>query len=464
MVDLRPLLFINALMLMLLVSAGFVTHDSAPERIGTEVPAASVPVNTSEPQSQLSKISSTEQDKPAANESKDKVATTRPEATRQDKPLLSREEAEAAVFADEAIFADEIALPSKQDMEKQAKLAGFDNPDRVAEPMVLSYKSEAKPAPQPAPAPIKTGTLIVRSNVHDDVVLVNGKPYGPTKLELELTPGSYTIEVAKSGYESWTSTVDVRRGKSQTLLARLEHYTSVEYTNGVWRHEVKTGEGTYIDDGLLEYNGSFVNGRFHGKGTIRYANGTKYQGDWFEGRMQGHGSYTTPEGDTYIGEMEDNQFNGEGTLTKATGDIYSGFWIDGVLNGQGSLTTKDGLLYVGGFSDNLFHGNGSLTYPDGGHYEGSFSNGMFHGKGVEIYPSGKKYVGQFIDGLYHGKGELLNPNGSKITGTFKDGKPFGKVTLTTAEGEVFTARSSEPGVCYRLKSYRATECPELEGW
>jgi hypothetical protein len=59
---------------------------------------------------------------------------------------------------------------------------------------------------------------------------------------------------------------------------------------------------------------------------------------------------------------------------------------------------------------------------------------------------------------------MLNPNGSKITGTFKDGKPFGKATLTTSEGEVFTARSSEPGVCYRLKSYRATECPKLEGW
>ncbi|MDX1453589.1 MAG: PEGA domain-containing protein [Oleiphilaceae bacterium] len=456
MVDLRPLLFINALMLMLLVSAGFVTHE--PNTVGTEVPVASVPVADDEPEP----ARQTNQATTAAQVPEQ--TPTKPSEPETDQRLLTRSEAEAAVFADEAIFAD--SAPSLNNSAEQAALAGFEKDLQAQEPLVIGHKNtpKSKPIVTHKPKPLTTGKLIVRSNVHDDVVLVNGKPYGPTKLELELTPGSYAVEVAKPGYESWIRQVDIRRGQSQTLQARLEHYTSVEYVNGEWRHGVKTGEGRYVQEGVLEYNGSFVNGKFHGQGTIRYANGTKYQGEWFEGKMQGRGSFTTPEGDTYIGEMEGNKFNGEGTLTKATGDIYTGFWIDGVLNGQGSLTTKDGLLYVGGFSDNLFHGNGSLTYPDGGHYEGSFSNGMFHGKGVEIYPSGKKYVGQFIDGLYHGKGELLNPNGSKITGTFKDGKPFGKVTLTTAEGEVFTARSSEPGVCYRLKSYRATECPKLEGW
>ncbi len=454
MVDLRPLLFINALMLMLLVCAGFVTHSPAEQTVGDHIPDVSVPISEPSPHT-LAESSAPQREELSA------PPKTKADAQQGKPDLMTVEEAEQAVFADEAIFADEVELPHKE-AKNQAALAGFSNPTEAEEPMVVAYKNEPKPVTQPAP--LKTGKLVVRSNVHDDIVLINGKPYGPTKLELELTPGNYRVEVAKQGYQSWTAQVDVRRGRSQTLNARLEHYTSVEYVNGEWRHDVKTGEGRYIEEGVLEYNGSFVNGKFHGQGTIRYANGTKYQGSWFEGKMQGHGSFTTPEGDTYIGEMEGNKFNGEGTLTKATGDIYTGFWIDGVLNGQGSLTTKDGLLYVGGFSDNLFHGNGSLTYPDGGHYEGSFSNGMFHGKGVEIYPSGKKYVGQFIDGLYHGKGELLNPNGSKITGTFKDGKPFGKVTLTTAEGEVFTARSSEPGICYRLKSYRATECPKLEGW
>lgn len=453
MVDLRPLLFINTLMLMLFLTASFVEFNQPDSSTGTTTVAPEATNNEVKPEN----LSDNTPDKVPAEQIKQ--AEPEPE-----KRLLTKEEVAERLFQDEAIFADEIQPPHK-DHSTLKSIQDLNMIDDSENPMVISYQHEPDPIPVAPPKPvITTGTLIVRSNVNGDTVLVNGKPYGPTKLELELTPGAYVIEVAKPNYKSWESTVDIRRGSTQTLMARLEEYTTVDYVNGVWKNGVKTGEGSYREDGNLEYDGSFVNGKFHGLGSIRYANGMKYTGEWFEGKMKGEGSLTTTEGDHYIGEFEDNKFNGEGTLTKATGDTYTGFWIDGELNGQGSLTTKDGLLYVGGFSDNLFHGSGSLTYPDGGHYEGSFSNGLYHGKGTEVYPNGKKYVGQFIDGLYHGKGEILNPNGSKITGTFKDGKPFGKATLTTAEGEVFSARSSEPGVCYRPKSYRATECPKLEGW
>jgi len=454
MVDLRPLLFINFLFLLLLITAGFTSVSPLSDRIQNNVPEPLVVDNKvqDQPDSVIQETEKTLDDRPSSTKPENAIPK-----------LLSQKEADDASFENEAIFADEYDSPFKdyKAISKPFKSLSEEPVEEVVkvnQPEVVAYISA------PKKAPIKTGKLVIKSNVHGDTVLVNGKPYGPTMLELDLTPGSYRIEVAKSGYNSWSTQVDVRRGMSKSLNARLEHYTKVEYINGKWSNDIVTGEGRYNEDGKLEYNGSFVNGEFHGSGSVRYANGMKYQGEWFEGKMQGQGSLTTTDGDTYIGDLDENKFNGEGTLTKATGDIYSGFWIDGVLNGQGSLTTKGGLLYVGGFADNLFHGSGSLTYPDGGHYEGSFSNGMFHGKGFETYANGKKYVGQFIDGLYHGKGEILNPNGSKITGTFKDGDPFGKATLTTAEGEVFTARSSDPGVCYRLKSYRATECPQLDGW
>ena len=427
MVDLRPLLFINVLLAMLLVTVGLaqLNSDSSDNTDTSIAEAQSIPAQMpEEPEKNITPI---------------------PEATLE----IAQE--------DESVAEDETIDESTLFVDKTPATP-------ISKQESVSSNEYAEPVSQPQQTQIITGKLIVTSNVYDDIVLVNGKPYGATRLELNLTPGNYQVEVAKAGYSSWTRQIDIRRGQTQNINAQLEHYTTVNYVNGIWENGVKTGEGRYREDAQLEYNGSFVNGKFHGNGTVRYATGMKYQGQWFEGKMKGKGSLTTAEGDTYVGEMEDNQFNGDGTLTKATGDIYTGYWIDGVLNGQGSLTTKDGLLYVGGFADNLFHGSGSLTYPDGGHYEGSFSNGLFHGKGVEVYADGKKYVGQFIEGLYHGKGEMLNPNGSKITGTFKDGKPFGKATLTTSEGEVFTARSSEPGVCYRLKSYRATECPKLEGW
>ena len=91
-------------------------------------------------------------------------------------------------------------------------------------------------------------------------------------------------------------------------------------------------------------------------------------------------------------------------------------------------------------------------------------SGAFHGTGAEVFASGKKYEGQYIEGKFHGKGLLKNPNGSSIEATFRHGEPYGQVRLTTAAGEIFTARTTEPGVCYRDKSYRATECPKLEGW
>tara|TARA_R110001592_G_scaffold61350_2_gene186936 strand:+ start:18277 stop:19635 length:1359 start_codon:yes stop_codon:yes gene_type:complete len=452
MVDLRPLLFANSLMILLLITASFIAVNK--ESINEAGQISQITENTlSESISANSKVNT------------DSILTY---SDKSQRVLASLKETEDASFAKEPIFADEQPLGKISLEETKSLNPPVENTTNKLEtykklndsPEVISFEN----SPPPAKEVITTGKLIVRSNVSDDTVLVNGKPYGPTKLDLELTPGNYIIEVAKNGFKSWKASVDIRRGTTQTINASLEQFTKVAFSSGKWENNIKTGEGHYLNEGKFEYTGSFVNGEFHGNGSIRYSNGMKYQGQWFEGKMQGKGTLTTTEGDTYLGELNENKFNGEGTLTKATGDIYTGFWIDGVLNGQGTLTTKQGLLYVGGFADNLFHGNGSLTYPNGGHYEGSFSNGMFHGKGVETYSNGKKYVGQFIDGLYHGNGEILNPNGSKITGTFKDGKPFGKATLTTPEGEVFTARSSEPGVCYRQKSYRATECPQLDGW
>jgi hypothetical protein len=453
MVDLRPLLFINLLGILMLLAAGM--HYLADEAPTEQMALVTEQTIESRPEQAPSEVIERPVNEPL----------TETEAADDLMSLLAKPaEPETTVAVTEE---PAVENPTTQPEAPVEPIAPMIKPvvepeiviEQRIEPTVVTARKavEAKPVPP-------TGKLIIHSNVYDDTVLINGKPFGSTRLEVELTPGTYSIEVTKDGYHGWTTRLDVRRGSSQTLKAQLELDNSVQYRDGVWRNSIMNGSGTYTESGVMEYTGAFVSGKFHGTGSARYANGLKYQGDWAQGKMHGRGTLTTSEGDTYVGEMSEDKFNGEGTLTKANGDIYTGYWINGALNGQGTLTTKSGMLYVGGFSENQFHGNGTLTYPDGSYYEGSFSNGLYHGKGSEVYASGKKYVGQFIEGLYHGKGELMNPNGSKISGTFKNGVPFGQATLTTAEGEVFTARSSEPGVCYRLKSYRATECPEMEGW
>lgn len=427
MVDFRPLLFINALALMLLVTAGFASvRDEIDSGAALTPPTVSQTLAANAAQAPQSA-------KPA-----------KPEAPLTPQPKADPAPAEAETFQVPPMPEDPTLLAVAEPPAKLATRPDF-NPD------------------QPAPAPT-TGTLVLRSNVVGDQVIINGKDYGATRLDLDLKPGTYDVTITKPGYQAWSRKVALEAGSELTLVGELIAYTTVNFRNGTWIGGVKTGDGTYQDKGGLRYEGHFVNGKFDGQGTAWHPDGSRYDGDWKNGQHHGQGTWRSAEGARYAGEFRTNQFNGKGTLTMANGDILTGHWKDGHLNGHGSLTTADGMLYVGAFRDNEFHGRGSLTYPDGRHYEGDFSNGAFHGSGAEVFSDGKKYEGEYIEGKFHGQGLLLNPNGSSIEATFRHGKPYGQVRLTTAAGEIFTARTTEPGVCYRDKSYRATQCPTLDGW
>ncbi len=468
MVDFRPLLFLNALIVMLFLTAGF-AHVKHPATINTLLADASDTPSFSESSvpalDTATSIASIPADEPELMAEPSVFADSTAPETTETAPIFAD-----ADFADtEAAASDNspevFSTPTDEGAELVATLDASKTMPAV-EPSVPAVTPSALPAVEPPATVVEptTGKLIVRSNVHDDQVRINGKSYGSTMLNLELAPGSYIVEVSKPGYTSWSRTVELDRGAETSLSASLAQITTVEFRDGNWRYGVTTGEGTYRDNTGLRYEGGFLNKQFHGTGTLTLADGTRYEGGWSNGKKDGYGTLKLPSGDTYVGRFQNDEFNGEGTLTKSNGDIYAGIWKNGLLNGDGSLTTQQGLMYVGSFVDNQFSGPGTITYPDGTHYEGNFAKNLYHGKGMLTYKDGKKYTGNFHEGKYHGKGELLNPNGSKITSTFKSGKPYGQVTLTTPHGEVFTARSSEPGVCYRLKSYRATQCPPMEGW
>ncbi|MDO6440708.1 PEGA domain-containing protein [Marinobacter sp. 2_MG-2023] len=427
MVDFRPLLFLNALALMLLVTAGFASIRN--DQPSGEVVEAAAPTieNTAQTSTAVVKAVSVP---PAESE---------------------------AVYEPPKVNTEPFLIPELA--EAPPAIASAELPKTLNTHAADTAESSSEPVPAP-----KTGTLTLRSNVADDQVEINGKAYGATRLDLELAPGKYDITITKNGFQPWQQSVVLNAGKELTLVGKLEAYTSVDHQNGVWRGNVKTGDGTYIDSDNLRYEGHFVDGAFHGTGTAWYADGSRYEGDWENGRRSGEGVWRDADGSRYTGQFSADAFHGQGTLTLENGDILTGEWSQNQLNGHGSLTTADGMLYVGSFRNSDFHGRGTLTYPDGRHYEGDFSNGSFHGDGSEVFANGKKYEGEYIEGKFHGNGLLRNPNGSSIEATFRHGEPYGQVRLTTAAGEIFTARTTEPGVCYRDKSYRATQCPTLEGW
>ncbi|MEH6561377.1 MAG: PEGA domain-containing protein [Marinobacter sp.] len=450
MVDFRPLLFLNALALMLLVTAGFA---SVRDELPTEETTQQTVQNSQSPKAVR---------KPAAELPPPAIA----EAPIADPAPAVETVAETAI------------KPEAEPEQPAVSIEPFRMPQFPEEPLQVAsaeplaamgdYTAVAqKPAPEEAQAPTPTpttGALILRSNVVGDHVDINGKAYGQTRLDLELAPGKYDITISKAGFKPWQQTVALGAGNELTLVGKLEAYTTVNYQNGSWVGGVKTGDGTYEDSDGLRYEGHFIDGAFHGAGAAWYPDGSRYEGDWEDGKRTGEGVWREADGSNYTGQFKENAFHGQGTLTLTNGDILTGQWSQGRLNGHGSQATAEGMLYVGNFRNSDFHGRGTLTYPDGRHYEGDFSNGTFHGSGSEVFANGKKYEGEYIEGKFHGNGLLSNPNGSSIEATFRHGEPYGQVRLTTAAGELFTARTSEPGVCYRDKSYRATQCPKLEGW
>lgn len=456
MVDFRPLLFVNALALMLLVTAGFASVRDDLSRGMKPVATAPDTEETIARASMDTPVDAQRSDELYQPNSREDVAENDLELPLEDDALAASGEkpvngSETASDANR-INAEPFSVP---DLPEDPKMLA------MAEPVSVMPETEAR---SDAPEPPTTGLLILRSNVVGDNVTINGKNHGATRLDLELEPGKYDIIIRKEGYKPWQQTVAIAAGNEKTLVGKLEAYTRVEYRDGTWVGGIKTGDGTYEDADGLRYEGHFVDGEFDGKGTAWLPDGSRYEGDWEKGQRHGEGTWRDADDTRYTGQFRNDQFDGQGTLTLANGDILTGQWSGGRLNGHGSLTTSDGMLYVGGFKDDEFHGEGTLTYPDGRHYEGEFSNGEFHGNGKEVFADGKKYEGQYIEGSFHGKGLLLNPNGSSIEATFRYGEPYGQVRLTTAAGEVFTARTKEPGVCYREKSYRATQCPTLEGW
>jgi len=86
------------------------------------------------------------------------------------------------------------------------------------------------PPPQPGPDPRVTpqgayGSLAIRVQPNDAEVSIDGEPWrGPgdqDRLVVEVAEGSHTIEIRKSGYRTYVTQVDVRRGATTPLNVSL---------------------------------------------------------------------------------------------------------------------------------------------------------------------------------------------------------------------------------------------------
>ena len=73
------------------------------------------------------------------------------------------------------------------------------------------------------------------------------------------------------------------------------------------------------------YEGEIKKGKPHGRGVLKYSNGSKYVGEFQEGKCQGQGMLTCCDGTTYEGEWVENHMHGRGKLISYD-YVQDGFW------------------------------------------------------------------------------------------------------------------------------------------
>jgi hypothetical protein len=183
-------------------------------------------------------------------------------------------------------------------------------------------------------------------------------------------------------------------------LQILLFLTSTLYSSprlGTCDGECQSGKGKFFYDKSMDvYEGSFLNGFFHGYGVLKLHRGKTPNEKIF---------------DIYEGMFEKDMMSGEGIFMFANGDILSGTFSENKLNGvgiarNGSIEKNVGYIYSGQFQRNRFHGYGIYKYPDGSFYAGEFAEGKMTGLGLVKHGN----IFTFIDG-YDRQG---NPEKSMI--------------------------------------------------
>ena len=192
-------------------------------------------------------------------------------------------------------------------------------------------------------------------------------------------------------------------------------------------------ENRYLSEYVLRsgdrYTGHWkvVNGRYitrEGWGKCQYASGGgTYEGGWMDGKRHGHGVQRWADGSEYFGDWKNDKRDGKGKQTYKGGAKYAGYWKDDNRCGYGQITYPDGEEYMGNWKDDCRHGDsGTKIWPDGRRYTGSWAEGKRSGHGTMKWPDGREYIGEWKKDVRAGHGVYTSSNGRKKTGDWRNDK------------------------------------------
>ena len=214
-----------------------------------------------------------------------------------------------------------------------------------------------------------------------------------------------------------------------SLIFKEGHYI------GSFKKNKKDGEGRLSYNSGERYIGQFKSNTFYGKGKFVYANGDVYKGHWQDGKKEGLGTYIYVNQDIYVGYFVNDKKSGKGTLTKVDQNSQNGIWHNDIL-----IDMADSNIYQrpsNSISEHFFENcnenycheiNGRYTYSDGSVYEGMFINNQPQGEGNCKYSNGNQYSGGWRNHGPHGLGVMTFLSGKKYGAEWSYGNPIKQVT------------------------------------
>uniref|UniRef100_H3CDQ7 Alsin Rho guanine nucleotide exchange factor ALS2 n=1 Tax=Tetraodon nigroviridis TaxID=99883 RepID=H3CDQ7_TETNG len=247
-----------------------------------------------------------------------------------------------------------------------------------------------------------------------------------------------------------------------------------------------TAEGRFKD---AKYNGGWMSGRLHGRGTLRWPDGRSYCGNFRNGLEDGYGECVMPnkelnKTDSYHGHWRDGKIHGFGKYKYASGEVYEGCFSDGQRHGYGMLSSgklgketssvfigcwvhdkktgygvyddiSRGEKYMGMWVEEKRHGSGVVVTQQGVYYEGTFRDNKMSGPGLLMSEDDTALQAEFSDDwVVSGRGVLLLPNGDWLEGVFSGEWPSGlKVDGTYTKPFVDEPVNKERTNMFRLGQY-----------
>ena len=179
------------------------------------------------------------------------------------------------------------------------------------------------------------------------------------------------------------------------------------------------------------YQGTLENGLLQGKGQEYDEEGLlRYEGNFVDGLRSGDGRLYEAGVLVYEGQFSDGEINGMGTAYEDGVKCYEGAFVDGLYEGSGTAYYPSGVkAYAGSFSAGLYEGEGTAYSEDGQMcYKGAFSQGLYEGEGTEYDEDGQvRYKGLFSAGLYEGSGTIYLSDGDRIQSEFAAGVAGGTI-------------------------------------